>query len=127
MTIALAIVQFLNAEYLDEPVALWSYQLPGSGTLAGPGLRRKNAVVATEEQLFVTTDVGDLYMLPLAEGAKEKRVKPPSVSGASTECHSGVSISYRNNGEVNFAVYAVQYSSTSLNSESKDDFVEKTR
>eukprot|EP00547_Thalassionema_nitzschioides_P010138 CAMPEP_0194229954 /NCGR_PEP_ID=MMETSP0156-20130528/44156_1 /TAXON_ID=33649 /ORGANISM="Thalassionema nitzschioides, Strain L26-B" /LENGTH=937 /DNA_ID=CAMNT_0038962519 /DNA_START=13 /DNA_END=2826 /DNA_ORIENTATION=- len=123
--IALTLVPLLKATYLDEPVVLWSYQLPGSGTLAGPGLRKNNAVVATENYLFTTTDEGSLHLIPVS-GGDGKHVEAPTLFGTSTECHSGASISYENDGDINFVVYAVQFSINIPNSGSDADYAEKT-
>jgi len=88
----------VKSKYLAEPDVLWSYQLPGSGSLAGPGLRKGNAIVAMEKYLFATTDEGSLHIISLFDNEKI-HIKGPVLQGTFAECHSGVSISKDNNGD----------------------------
>jgi len=114
----------VKSKYLAEPDVLWSYQLPGSGSLAGPGLRKGNAIVAMEKYLFATTDEGSLHIISLFDNEKI-HIKGPVLQGTFAECHSGVSISKDNNGDMNYLVYAVQFTPNLSGKDNTFYFIER--
>jgi hypothetical protein len=100
----------VRSEFLSEPSLEWTYQLPGSGSLSGRGVRKNNAVVVSYDGLsvFVTADDGTLHILKPSDLSSSIVVDVPISSGnRSTECRSGISISETFNKQVNFVVYAV--------------------
>ena len=103
----LSVVVFADAQYLSSPAVGWTYQLPGSGTLSGRGVRRSNAVVSSYDgsTVFVTADDGSLHIIKPADLSTSVVVDAPSEQSTYTECRSGVALS-ETDGSVNFAVYA---------------------
>jgi hypothetical protein len=99
-----------RSEYLLEPSLEWTYQLPGSGSLSGRGVRKDNAVVVSYDgsSVFVTADDGTLHIVKPSDLSSSIVVDVPiNTSNSSTECRSGISISETSSRQVNFVVYAV--------------------
>jgi hypothetical protein len=97
-----------NAEYFDDPVVQWSYQIGGSGALGGRSFRNTNGIVPSFDQssVFATADDGSLHILKPNNLEASIVVEPPTAEGAYAEGRSSVAIS-ETDGVFNFAVYAV--------------------
>mgnify|MGYP005847354767 CR=1 FL=1 len=95
--------------FLEEPSVRWTYRLPGSGTLSGRGLRKHNEVLASPDgsTVFVTADDGSLHFIHPENLQSSFVFEPDSVRGAFTESRSGVTLVEKNNGELDYVVYAV--------------------
>lgn len=102
----LCLASSIRAEFLAAPIRSWTKSLPGSGNIGGRGLRKNNAVQLSDDGsfLFITADDGSLHGLRASDGEELfGPFQPEAVSGAYTECRSGVSIV--SNKE--YVVYAV--------------------
>lgn len=112
LLLLLSSVSIIHGEFLATPEVKWSYQIPGSGTLSGRGLRKGNGVVSSGDSVFCTADDGSLHVIKPDDLEASVVVEPPIVPGASAECRSGVAIQEKD-GVFQFAVYAVTFIPTS--------------
>lgn len=87
----------VHANFLPEPTPKWSFQLLDSGRLSGRGLRRGNAIVASNDgtKIVVTAIDGSLHIIQTANQVKTIAVyEPEGKVGANIECRSGATIVY---------------------------------
>lgn len=107
LTVAV-LLRISAAYFLETPSVRWTYQLPGSGTLSGRGLRRHNEVLVSKDgsTIFATADDGSLHFIYPDNLRGSFVFEPEIVRGTYTECRSGVSF-VEENGELKYVVYAV--------------------
>lgn len=108
-----------DIRHYTEPFVRWKHQLTGGfESIAGPSLRKGNAVVVSpnNDQVYVTSDDGRIHILPteLTRSWVPPREFSPSIIQKNnvnwfTVCYSGVSLYQTkvNARPVTLAVYAV--------------------
>lgn len=109
-TLALCQLWVCQGNFFDEPSLKWTYNLPGSGTLAGRGLRSGNEVLASPDGsiLFATADDGSLHIIDANQPRDSVVFEPTQIAGTYTECRSGVALVLDpTTQDVQYAVYAV--------------------
>ena len=98
-----------NANFLAEPQVQWSFTLPLSDQGETRGLRKGNAVVASQDDtlLFITSEDGSLHILRTQDGLPAADVyEPYTAQNTITYCTSGVALA-EDQSEVQYALYAV--------------------
>jgi hypothetical protein len=89
----------------------WTYSLPGSGALAGRGLRSGNEVLSSPDGnlLFVTADDGSLHFIDVENPQDSLVFEPATIPGTYTECRSGVTMvkDPKTPEDVEYVVYSV--------------------
>lgn len=101
-------IAFSECTFLGTPKLKWMYQLSESGQIGGRGLKQGNAVQISGSTLYVSADDGSLHLIDTESLDKTSVFVPEKITGAFTECRSGISFSSSIEDEaVQFIVYAV--------------------
>lgn len=88
------------------PEIVWEYKILGGGKIDGPGVRKGNGVVLSEDEKTVWTTSVDGSVRILSNDTTYF-FQPQQIENRKMECRSSIALSHDEDGSVRFGVYAV--------------------